>query len=92
MKLQGKANQIVHKRVFKQGQFKIVPWFRFDKDGFAEIDETKVSKVDLDKLNKMFGTESIEPTEEEIRQMARDKGIKSWHVKSIETLKKELGV
>jgi len=30
--------------------------------------------------------------DEEIRQLAKDKKITSWHVKSIETLKKELGV
>jgi len=30
--------------------------------------------------------------EETIRQMAKDEGIKSWHVKKIETLKKELGL
>ncbi len=29
-------------------------------------------------------------TDDEIRQAAKDAGIKSWHVKSIETLKAEL--
>lgn len=31
-------------------------------------------------------------SDEEIRQLAKDKKIKSWHIKSIETLKEELGV
>lgn len=31
-------------------------------------------------------------SDEAIRQLAKDAGIKSWHLKAIETLKKELGV
>jgi len=35
---------------------------------------------------------SKEMTEEELRQLAKDNKIKSWHNKSIDTLKKELEV
>lgn len=31
------------------------------------------------------------PTEEQLRAEAKAKGIKSWHVKGIDTLKEELG-
>ena len=31
-------------------------------------------------------------TDDDIREMAKNNGIKSWHVKSIKRLKKELGV
>ena len=33
-----------------------------------------------------------ENTEEELRELAKEKGITSWHVKSVDTLKKELEV
>jgi len=40
----------------------------------------------------MKDCQKSEQSEDEIRQLAKAKGIKSWHVKSIETLKEELGV
>lgn len=36
--------------------------------------------------------EAKELSDDEIRQLAKDKHIKSWHVKAIDTLKEELGV
>ena len=31
-------------------------------------------------------------TEKELREFAKDEGVKKWHLKSIETLKAELGI
>lgn len=92
MKLTGKPNHVVQKRVFSQGRFKIVPWFKFDENGMVELDDSKLSKLDQDKLKKKFHSELKEYTEEELREMAKEKGIKSWHVKSVDKLKQELGV
>ena len=100
MKIQGTPNKVVQKRVFRQGRYIIVPWFRFDANGIAELDESKISSVDIAKIRKNFTVSEDKPakkaelkeTDEEIRQLAKDKGIKSWHVKSIEKLKQELEV
>ena len=55
MILKGVPNRVVNKKVRKPGgRHRIVPWFRFDSNGRAEIDETKVSKADLIKLRSKF--------------------------------------
>ena len=54
MKLQSTPGRIVNKRVRKGGRYRIVGWFKFDSKGFAEIDETKLSPVDLSKLKTKF--------------------------------------
>lgn len=103
MKVTGQPGQVVQKRVFKQGRFKIVEWFRFDEKGEATLDDTKISDVDVEKLSRHFKVDKsqakpqkvetpVEYTEEQIRAMAKDKGIKSWHTKSIKTLKGELNL
>jgi len=54
MILQSTPGRIVNKRVRKGGRYKIVSWFKFDSKGFAEIDESKISAVDLNKLKLKF--------------------------------------
>jgi len=34
---------------------------------------------------------SVDVSDDDIRQLAKEKGIKSWHNKKIENIKKELG-
>ena len=84
----------------KNGPYKRLKPFRFDSNGEYETDSPLMIKA----LKQRFGekqteihqdieaTEELELTEEQIRLLAKEKGIKSWHVKSIETLRKELGV
>jgi len=96
MKLQGQPNQLVHKRALKRGEWRVVEWFRFDAQGVAELDDTKVCPTDKLKLERLFGglnqVAKAEMSDEEIRALAKERGIKSWHTKSITNLKKELEV
>ena len=99
MKVYGQPGQVVQKRLFVQGRYRIVVWFRFDDKGIAILDESKVSQTDIDKLKHHFKVEQsevvttqIELTDEQIRLLAKDKGIKSWHTKAIKTLKGELNL
>lgn len=104
--------RVVQRRIKKPGRgYRIVPWFRFDKNGYKEIDETKLTNADIVKLKSLFevvdSIEKLEDTdkeyndtkekelvevaaETEIREQAKELGIKSWHVKSIERLIKEI--
>ena len=78
--------------------------FRFDNNGEYETDNLILIKAlkqrfstdvnDISQKNNEDVIELIdeELTEESIRQLAKERKIKSWHVKSIETLKEELGV
>jgi len=48
-------NRVVQRRVRKPGGgFRIKPWFRFDSEGYAEIDETKLTQSDINKLMSTF--------------------------------------
>jgi hypothetical protein len=42
-------------------------------------------------VNTLEVKKEMTKSDEEIRQRAKDKGIKSWHIKKIETLLEELG-
>jgi len=71
---------------------------RFDKDGYFETENKhlikrlsakfkiveEVKEVLLEKNNES------EVSEEELRNLAKEAGIKSWHVKSVERIIKEL--
>lgn len=99
MKLKGTPGQVVQVRKNRvNGGTAIIPLFVFDEKGFAEVDESKLSAIDKEKLTRLFGyTEGDsngdnELSEEEIRALAKERKVKSWHTKSIENLKKELGV
>lgn len=97
MKFYGEPNLLV--RVRNNGPLKTVKNFRFDANGEFETENkylirTLVGKFKSDKevVVENATTESIEYSEEQLRSMAKEQKIKSWHVKSIETLKEELGV
>lgn len=61
----------------------------------AQVEGKKVTKT-VKETPLTITTKPKEQTKElsddEIRQLAKDKHIKSWHVKAIDTLKEELGV
>jgi hypothetical protein len=100
MKLQGKPDLVVTMLVRRFGKLRPVQLFKFDSKGFAEFDETKLSGADKSRLMAKFKVvdsvkkvDKVEVMDDDIiRQLAKDKGIKSWHVKSIAKLKEELGV
>lgn len=101
MKFYGEPNLLV--RVRNNGPLKNVRPFRFDENGEFETDNKYLIKsmqgrfkcdayqVETYQIIKTK-LETVEYSEEEIRAMAKEHKIKSWHVKSIETLKEELGV
>lgn len=92
MKFYGEPGMLVRPR--KNGPYKRLKPFRFDSNGEYETESPLMIKA----LKQRFGekqTESPQETElseDEIRQLAKEKGIKSWHVKAVDTLRKELGV
>ena len=99
MKFYATPNLLVRPR--KNGVMKRFRTFRFDKDGEYETDNlilikalsVHFSTVPLNQSEEHQEIElSEELTEEQLRVLAKEKGIKSWHVKSIEKLKEELGV
>ena len=50
MILKGQPGRVVQKRKrVANKRFKIIPWFKFDENGYAEIDESKISATDLGK-------------------------------------------
>ena len=78
--------------------------FRFDDNGMYETDNPIMIKALKRKFryegsdNTPIEEETVEEViedvmdEESIRLLAKERKIKSWHVKSIETLKEEMGV
>lgn len=57
--------RVVQRRKRKPGGgYKVVPWFRFDENGLAELDETKVNSVTIQKLKTMFEVVEEKPEEE----------------------------
>ena len=71
-------NRVVQRRVRKPGGgFRIKPWFRFDSEGYAEIDETKLTQSDINKLMTTFEVVEVvlkkevkEEVEKEIKDMS----------------------
>lgn len=104
MRIKGTPDMVVQTRKMVFGNnFAVVPLFKFDSEGYAEIDENKLSATDLSKIKTMFKVvDSDQPvvaqeiktelSDEYIRKLAKEKGIKSWHTKSIKTLKGELNL
>ncbi len=92
-------NRVVQKRVKKQGKFVIKVWFKFDADGYAEIDETKVSGSDLVKLKKFFKVveqkdekQSLESLSyQQLKKRAKEEGLQLGRI-SREEIIKELEV
>jgi len=95
MKFYAEPNLLVRPR--KTGVFRKIKPFRFDANGMYETENKHLIKA----LSRRFSAE-LEPVEEvieekqlsdnEIRLMAKEAKIKSYHVKSIDRLKEELGV
>jgi hypothetical protein len=54
MKFQSAPGRVVQKRVKRGGRRKIVALFKFDKDGYATIDESKYTATDILKLKRLF--------------------------------------
>lgn len=72
---------------------------KFDENGELETEDPKIIFILQNKLPGCTweGEETVEAEEvqeilsdDDIRQLAKEKGIKSWHVKKIDNLKKEL--
>jgi hypothetical protein len=53
-------------------------------------DDSPVTETAVDAAPVADDPVDPEPTDDQIREQAKDKGIKSWHVKAIDTLKTEL--
>lgn len=79
MKLKGEPNRVVQKKVRKpKGRHRIVPWFRFDENGYVEIDESKLSAHDRAVLISKFGiTDYLEMGYQELQKAYSDKTGKS---------------
>jgi len=61
--------RVVQRRVRKNGGgFTVKPWFRFDENGLAEIDESKLTKADIIKLTSKF--EVVEEVVKEYKDMS----------------------
>lgn len=76
---------------------------KFDENGELETNDSKLIHILQTKLPGCTWDEevNVEVTKEEvkeilsddeIRELAKEKGIKSWHVKKIDNIKKELGM
>lgn len=87
MKFKGKPNELC--RITKIPRFVKCPnKIRFDEKGIFETENKYLIKRLSIKFETLEDTEEL--NEEKIRQLAKEKGIKSWHVKSIERLLQEL--
>lgn len=74
---------------------------KFDEKGELETNDPKLIHILKTKLpgctwedEKTVKLEEVKEIldEQELRQLAKEKGVKSWHVKSITNIKKELGM
>jgi hypothetical protein len=63
MKFQSTPGRIVNKRIKRQGRYRVINWFKFDADGFATVDTSKLTPTDVSKLKSKFKV--IVPKEEE---------------------------
>ena len=89
---------IKNKRTDKVTRFVVC---KFDENGELETNDDKIIFVLQNKLHGCTWDEgktvkAIEVldvlSDEDIRELAKEKGIKSWHVKKIDKLRKELEV
>ena len=87
MKFKGTPNLLVRITKPRRGEVK---HFYFDDNGFYETNHPFTAQRLRANYEEIFDVEK-EETEEELRHRAKAAGVKSWHVKSIENLKKELG-
>ena len=97
MKFKGVPDLVVQIRIKRQGKWIIKPIFRFDKNGNAEFNTKGLSKVDENKLIRLYGVkeEVIEVVKEtkklsykELQQLYTEKtGKKSFGIKKDDILK-----
>jgi len=96
----GRPSELVttrKKNLYTQ-EFKTVSLFHFDEKGeFITDNEELIKKlyyhfdsVEIKEENNVTDDKPVETTELEIRLLAKEKGIKSWHIKSIDKLMAEL--
>lgn len=87
---------ITQKQTGKQSRFVVC---KFDENGELNTNDDKIIHILQTKLNGCTweGDKTINPvdvvdilSDDEIRQLAKEKGIKSWHVMNIENLKRKL--
>lgn len=87
---------IEQKQTGKKHQFVVC---KFDENGELETNDDKIIHILQTKLNGCTWEEgkTVNPldvidilSDDDIRKLAKEKGIKSWHVTSIENLKKKL--
>ena len=86
-----------HKRTGKTARFVVC---KFDENGVLDTEDDKLIHILQTKLDgcTWSGDKVVDPmsvlsilSDDEIRELAKDKGIKSWHVKNIDKLRKEMG-
>lgn len=87
---------IEQKQTGKKHQFVVC---KFDENGELETNDDKIIHILQTKLNGCTWEEgkTVNPldvidilSDDDIRKLSKEKGIKSWHVMSIENLKKKL--
>jgi len=87
---------IEQKQTGKKHQFVVC---KFDENGELETNDNKIIHILQTKLNGCTWEEDrkVDPinvldilSDDDIRKLAKEKGIKSWHIMSIENLKKKL--
>lgn len=87
MILKSTPNRVVAKRVRKQGKMRVIQLFKFSENGYAEIDENRFTKTDIDKLKKLFkvvGNKEKDLSDykyNELLTLAKEKGIKGFGMK-----------
>jgi len=102
MKYKGEPNLLVRINRRRKGEVRL---FFFDENGFYEtnhpitmarldgrferVEEVKVN-LSKEEIDEILEPEIVELSEDEVRGHAKEAGIKSWHVKSIERLTNEL--
>jgi len=73
MKLKSKVpNRVVNRRVNRFGRWYVVQWFKFDDKGYADIDESKLTKSDINKLKAKFDV---------VEEDLKDLGYKELQIK-----------
>jgi hypothetical protein len=89
---------INHRQTGRTNRFVVC---KFDENGVCDTEDEKIIHILQTKLDGCTWSEDrvIDPltvisilSDDEIREIAKEKGIKSWHVKKIDKLRKELGV
>ena len=99
MKLYGKPNMTVCKKVHRGGGMKRIALFRFDSEGFAEVDDRKFNEADKNRLTALYGVRQAfkEDVSAEIdvesmtyfdmKKLASERGINTYGMKKDDLIK-----